>query len=172
MLILANLLILVSLAVIVVQDFKYRQISWFLIPLALCGFVYKAFLSGDFTWRHFLLNAAFVLLQLIVLSFYFSLKRKKPINIIDSYLGLGDILFFLLLCAVFSPANFILFYVFSLLITLMSVVIYTVISKRQTPSIPLAGAMAGMVLLLMLTNFIFPHFNFYSDQFLLTILDK
>lgn len=172
MLIIANLLIFVCLAVIVVQDFKHRQISWFLIPLALTGFVYKAFLSGDFAWKDFLLNVGFVLIQLLLLSLYFSLKNKRLINIVDRYLGLGDILFFIVLCAVFSPVNFILFYLFSLTITLMSIVIYTVISRHQTPAIPLAGAMAALLILLLLTNLVFPQFNLYNDHSLLTILDK
>lgn len=172
MLLIANLLILLALTIIVVQDFRYRQISWFLIPVTLGGFVYKAFLAGDFTWKYFTWNVAFVLLQLLALSVYFSLRKRKSVNIINSYLGLGDILFFVVMCAVFSPVNFILFYILSLIITVVGVLIHALITRQQIPSIPLAGALAAMLIILMLANMVFPQVNFYNDQCVLTLLEK
>ena len=39
---------------------------------------------------------------------------KEWTNIIDSWLGLGDVLFFVCLCGLFSPVNFIAFFISSI----------------------------------------------------------
>lgn len=170
MLFIANLFILFSLAVIVFQDFKQRQISWFLIPLAFTGFVCKAVFYKNSVAHDFLFNVAFILLQLICLTVYFSVKNKKLLNIMDTYLGLGDILFLVVVCTVFSPVNFILFYLFSMILTLLGVLVYNSFSRKQTNTIPLAGSMAAMLLVLVIITIIFPRLNFYNDSLVLNIM--
>ena len=170
MLFIANLFILFSLAVIVFQDFKQRQISWFLIPLAFTGFVCKAVFYKNSVAHDFLFNAAFILLQLICLTVYFSVKNKKLLNIMDTYLGLGDILFLVVVCTVFSPVNFILFYLFSMILTLLGVLVYNSFSKKQTTTIPLAGSMAAILLVLVIITIAFPGLNFYNDSLVLNIM--
>ena len=170
MLLVAHFLILLSLPVIVIQDFKQRQISWFLIPLALTGFICKALLCREHILTHFLINFLFISVQLIFLTAYFSIKNKKLFNIIDTYLGLGDVLFFLVLCTVFSPLNFIAFYIISLIITLAAVLIYNFSAAKKTHSIPLAGAMAAGLILLIAINWFYPQVNFYDDTCILNLL--
>jgi low temperature requirement protein LtrA len=172
MLLVVDILILFSLFIIVFQDFKQRQISWFLIPLLFAGFVYKASLYKDSALTGFLFNAAFIVLQLICLTLYFSIKNKRFLNIIDTHLGLGDVLFFLVVCTVFSPLNFIAFYVCSMIITLVAVIAYNLFSSRQTKDIPLAGAMAGALMILLLTTIAMPGVDFYNDGYLLNIIRK
>ncbi len=164
-----DIFILVSLTFIVFQDFKQRQISWFLIPLLLAGFITKAMLYKNNILIDFLFNAAFILLQLICLLFYFSIKNKKFTNILDTYLGLGDILFFVVLCTVFSPLNFIAFYLCSMILTLAGVVIYNLLAAKQTQDIPLAGAMASALMVMICIACIAPGMDFYNDTYLLTI---
>jgi hypothetical protein len=170
MLLVVDILILFSLILIVFQDFKQRQISWFLIPLSFAGFAYKASLYKDSSIADFLLNTGFILLQLICITIYFSIKNKKFLNIIDTHLGLGDILFFVVICTVFSPLNFIAFYMISMISTLLAIIAYNLFSSRQTKDIPLAGAMAGALIILMITTWAIPGIDFYNDGYLLNII--
>lgn len=170
MLIIANIFILLSLVVIVFQDFKQRQISWFLIPLAFAGFICKAVIYENNMMHDFLFNAAFVVLQLVCLTLYFSLKNRKFLNILDTYLGLGDILFLIVVCAVFSPVNFILFYLCSMIMTLVGVLLYNFFSGKPTKDIPLAGSMAAMLFVLVIMTIVFPGINFYNDTLLISIM--
>lgn len=169
MLLVVDILIFFSLTLIVFQDFKQRQVSWFLIPLAFLGFAYKAFMYRESMLSGFLFNTAFIVLQLICLTLYFSIKNKKFLNIIDTYLGLGDVLFFIVVCVVFSPVNFIAFYLCSMVITLFAMLAYNFFSSRKTNSIPLAGAMAGALMILMVTARTTSGIDFYNDGYLLNI---
>ena len=109
---LALLIILILLlGVVVYQDFKNKEISWFLIPLLFIGFVINALLSVEFNelFIHFGINFLIVSINLLGVTILISLKEKKITNILKTYLGLGDVLFFLVLTVAFSPINFVLF---------------------------------------------------------------
>jgi hypothetical protein len=167
-----NIIILLSLVIIVHQDFKQRQISWYLLPIAFVAFVCKALLYSNNLTNDFIFNFLFIALQLVCLTLYFSIKNKKMFNIIDTYLGLGDILFFIVLCTAFSPVNFIVFYFMSMILTLTGTLIYNFFSARRTSDIPLAGAMAATLLVAFITTLMVPGINFYDDVFLLTIMQR
>jgi hypothetical protein len=141
-----------------------------LLPLALIGFVGKAILYKNDILHDFFLNTLFILLQLVCLTLYFSIKKKKLFNIVDTYMGLGDILFFIVVCAVFSPVNFIAFYFISMILTLTGVLLYNFFSSRPATDIPLAGSMAAVLLLIVVTTFIFPGINFYNDGLILNVI--
>lgn len=118
------------------QDLKYRAVYWFLFPLLLVMSYF--YLKNEINQQSWLLNTAFVLIQLLGIWGYFSLKAKKPINFVNSHLGLGDILFFGVLILWFTPINFILFFTGSLVITLISLLLF----KRNSLTVykvPLAG---------------------------------
>lgn len=169
---LIDIVLVVLLAIVVVQDLKQREISWLLIPFLLGVFLAKGFLLISFgeLIRNSLLNVCFIVLQLLVLTVYISLKNKKIINVINSYLGLGDVLFFVVICVAFSSVNFILFYVMSLLFTLGGFIIYNLLATKTTKEIPLAGAMAMVMITLILLNQFMPQFDFYNDNYLTGLL--
>jgi hypothetical protein len=168
-----NSCILIFLGCIVFQDFKQRQISWFFIPLLLAGFIYKAFYTNNGVGVNGLLvNVGFVLLQLTVLTIYMSVKNKKMVNIINSYLGIGDVLFFIVLCGAFSPINFLVFYLCSIVLTLIGYLLYNIMIKGSQKEIPLAGAMASGMILLMIANIFLPKMNLYSDDFFISCFIK
>ncbi|HEY8400583.1 MAG TPA: hypothetical protein VIK89_04940, partial [Cytophagaceae bacterium] len=125
------------------QDYKYRAVYWFLFPLlALTFLLYNLNMAG---WQevgnNMLINLGFISTQLALLTLYFSLKYRRLVNISDSLLGLGDILFLLVLGVLFSPLNFIVYYLLSLLIVLLVAVLLR-ISGRELGKIPLAGIQA------------------------------
>jgi hypothetical protein len=167
-----NISLIVLLILISFQDFKERQISWYLIPLTFIAFLVRAMNNGatDGLIQGTLLNVAFIALQLLLLTIYMSIKNKKMVNIVNEYLGLGDVLFFIVLCVAFSPINFIVFYLLSTFITLISFIAYRILSKKATVEIPLAGAMASILIVLMLTGTLMPQLNFYDDTHWITII--
>jgi hypothetical protein len=174
MTVIINICIVLFLVLIGIQDFKQRAISWFLIPLAFMALYFNASysVSTNDLMKNFLVNITFVMLQLILLTGYFSLKNKHLINVLKEYIGLGDLLFFVVLCVAFSPVNFIVFFIMSLIGTLLGSVIYaSFISKKVLTEIPLAGAMASILLIVIFLNKMTMHLDFYDDSHLLGLMN-
>ena len=156
------------LGIVVFQDFKSREISWFLIPLLLIGFaVYglQQIRMEEFA-TYFGINLMLVMLNLLCVTLFISLKEKKPTNILKHHLGLGDVLFFLVLTLVFSPFNFIFFYLGSILLTALIYGGLIVFNKKKKVLVPLAGAMSLMLIVTMLIDQLTPSFHFYQDYIL------
>ena len=168
MLYLINFCLLLLLTIIVLQDFKHRLISWPLIPLLFLCFLAQGLIKSPIPelFRYTLFNLTFIFLQLLVLTLYISIKQKKIVNIINSYLGLGDILFFAVITIAFSPINFILFYLAGLIFTLISYRIYIAIHTAGSKEIPLAGTMSAAMILIILTDCWAPGNHFYDDTLL------
>ena len=136
------------------QDLRQRAVYLLLFPLLfVVSYFYVKNELTPFDWK---VNGAFVLLQLLVLWVYFSIKEKRTINYINKYLGLGDILFFIVLVLWFTPVNFILFFVGSLIITLIGTIIFKPKSITSY-KIPLAGIHAlFLALVILLRESFFP----------------
>jgi len=152
------------LIVIAWQDLTQKAILWILFPLGFIVFLVSGLLeieTGEYL-KNVLLNFLFILTLLALLVLYFSVKHKKPVNIIDWYFGLGDLLFLGILSTVFSTVNFILFLIGSLLFTLL---IYTIFNAVQSnKKIPLAGLMAIILVGVMLTDMLTGRINLLSNQ--------
>lgn len=142
-----DLLLLLALAGIVYEDFKYRAIHWWWL-LILAGGILTC---RPWSMAQVAINWGFLLSQFILLTLYFSIKQKSFTNIIDQFLGLGDILFLLVIALLFSPINFLLFFVVSLLLTLFFFLGYQYLfaSPSSPKTIPLAGALATLLLLVL-----------------------
>ncbi len=159
------LIILISLlAVVVFQDFKHRAISWFLIPLLFMGFIGYAILTIEVgaLITYIGINLYIVFSTLLGATLVISIKNKKITNIINTYLGLGDILFFVVLATVFSPINFVLFFIGSMAI---ACIVYGGIAlfKKKEILTPLAGAMSVLLIIVMVVGQFVPSFEFYQD---------
>lgn len=153
------------LSVVVYQDFKSRAISWMLIPL-LCavGVVNGWFAIGWPTFITYLgINLSIVFINLLGVTLFISLKEKKVKNIIDSYLGLGDVLFFVVLTTIFSPINFVVFFLGSMLISTMIYGSIQLANQQKQTLIPLAGAMSAMLIITLVLQLAMPSLNFYND---------
>lgn len=147
-----QVLTIVVLSIVVYQDFKFRAISAILLPLLLLLLLAKNGLGADNV-----INLAFIVLQLTVLTAYISLKNKRLTNIIDSYLGLGDILFLMVACVAFSTMEFVVFYVAGLLFSLLAFMIYRVVRRNTSPEIPLAGLLSIAMIIQLLTPLTINH---------------
>jgi hypothetical protein len=150
--ILITILSITVLAGIAFQDFRLRAIHWGWLPLLALLFAWQTVTanSWDILWQGTLLNISFVGLQWLVITLYFSLKEGRFVNIIDHYLGLGDLLFFVALTVAFSPFNFIVFFIVGLLFSLLTYGTYMRIKPSADQHIPLAGLMALPLIVLQL----------------------
>lgn len=170
---LGDILIVITLVVLAWQDFRSRLISWWLIPVLLLAFVFagKEQISWNGIGKYFLYNLAFLVLQFAIVWIWMSLRNRKPIRLIDSQIGLGDILFLVCIAAAFSTVNFLFFYTASLIAVLLIAVIIRMIRSSEKMLIPLAGAIAVPMIVLVTARFFDPAVNFYSEEWLLNILN-
>lgn len=157
------------LSIVVWEDFKYRAVSWWLFVLlaAMVFFVeYQQFSFIDFS-----MNAGFVLIQLLVLTIYFSIKEKKKVNLLTRHLGLGDILFWIILCLLFSPANFTLFFMVSMMFVMIVVGIWKMAKLNPVMiTVPLAGIQAAVLLALLFIQLLSNEIQFRDDRWIEAIL--
>ena len=131
------------LLIITYQDIKFRGISWYLFPLV-SGLLITINLLGSSMYEILLntsLNLAFLSLQLLILIAYFRLKDISIKQFFNQYMGVGDVLFFIVLAFGLDFPLFPFFMVVSLIISLISGVL---IFKKKT--VPLAGLQAIMLL--------------------------
>ncbi|MDF2456910.1 MAG: type leader peptidase [Cytophagaceae bacterium] len=135
---------MVLLAGVVYEDFRERAVHLWLFPLLIAAALCHD--TVHFEWEHLLINLTVLLIQLLVLTTYFSFKHKQIINITQTYLGWGDILFWLVLCCLFSPLNFIVFYMSSLCLAVVGSLLIPVF-RAEGSRIPLAGMQALLLVL-------------------------
>lgn len=153
------------LGIVIFQDFKSKEISWVLIPLLFIGFVVYALCKINFQEliSYFFINFLIVAINLLGVTVIISLKEQKITNILKSHLGLGDVLFFIIITLVFSPFNFVFFYLGSILLITILSVFYLFFNKEKKTLIPLAGAMS-LFLIVVLTIAEFGNsFHLYQD---------
>lgn len=130
------MLLLVTLLIIGIQDFKERMIYWFLPVLVL---LYGSFLFYDVVlieqfWIAVGFNFCFILF--LLLSIYLYSRYKLKVSLKEA-LGLGDILLFLALACSMNTVSFIITLIFSMIFSLS---MHLVFKKKSTfNTVPLAG---------------------------------
>lgn len=145
---------------IIYEDFKYRAIHWIWLAL----FTILILVLLPFNFLNVTFNLFLIGVQLLGVTIYFSLKSRKWINITKDFLGIGDILFFLPLCLLFTPENFIWFFISSLIFTLIGYLTQQNISPQKNKTIPLAAWMS-IALIIVFTLSIYFDFNLNQDSF-------
>jgi hypothetical protein len=149
--ILINLSTLLTLAVMSIQDFKYRAISWYAFPL-LALFLLLA--NPAFSWTETAMNIVFIGVNYTLATVLISLKYRRMINLMKEHIGLGDVLMLLCVAVYFPTLIFFLFYLSSLILIAIGTGIYMVWHKPQQYTVPLAGLQSAMLLVLLLTAWI------------------
>jgi len=121
------------------QDIKERNVYWFLFTIAAscAGYLYCTSTFFELFWRTSLINLGIIGIIFLVLKTYTKFKLKVALS--DTF-GLGDALLFIGLCVAFPVAAFIIFFVFSLLFSLLLHFLFK--QKQQETSVPLAGYMS------------------------------
>ena len=161
------LLLIVSLLILTVQDYKHRAISWWLIPLILITYLG---LEGDFyffknhnTWA----NLTFVGVIFIVSTIYFSMRERRFIILFKNHLGIGDVLFFMVCAFMFDLPNYIFYLTGSFVFSIILFGIHYLKKRDVTSQIPLAGIMSFLLIPLFILKVFFSidcfrNFNFIS----------
>lgn len=164
-----QLILFSTLAFIFYQDIIYKAVYWLCFPaLAIVLGILKikqtnftAFIT-DMSY-----GLLFLFIQLLLLSVYFSIKRKSWVNITKSLIGWGDILFLMAISFYLSPVNFIFFYILSLVLVLIFVLVQRRFSKEISHEhIPLAGLQAVLFGFMMIAGFMSMNISFYDDQWI------
>lgn len=112
------------------EDFKERAIYLFWFPVL---FLVWYFSIGLVDTADICLNLFWVILQLFILTSYFSLKHKALINITKAYLGWGDILLWIV-AGFFLPT---LLFIGLAFLSFVVALVFGRILRQST--IPLAG---------------------------------
>lgn len=141
--------IIITLGIILYQDVKHRtlDIKFAIVLLLLC--VGYNIVHPILDYKNALLIIGFILVNILCVTVYFSIKHKQIINPIDSKIGLGDIVFFIIIAPLFHLKSYILFFITGLLFSLL---VYAVVIRfrEKQKTIPLAGYLSlylGMILL-------------------------
>jgi len=151
------------------QDFKYRAISVWLFVAVGAGLVYlKCQATGvQAFWADLLVNSCFLALQMGLLFGYFALKQRKWVNLFKGYLGEGDLLFLILLACYLSFFNFLVFHISSLFLVL----VLGIYLRHKNPKIPLAGAQAFCLAVLMSVDHFIQKIDLTQDFWLISFLN-
>jgi len=172
-----EIIIVVLLGVIVYQDFKSRSFYWIILPI-LFGLITILGIDQGNSLMEFLMNSlanfCILLFQFIVITVFYSIKEKQFTNVIDKYLGLGDILLLIAICGITNTVNFILVYTLSLILVLIAVIIHstyvTKFSNRpKVNTIPLAGGISLIMIGCFFVKLIYG-LDFYNDFLILNMI--
>ncbi len=165
MIYLLNFLIVFSLVIISYQDFKFKAVVWYFFPLIFILTFYKGIVDVGIKelFKYFFINLGIIIFQMLALSIYFSVKTRAIINIINKHIGLGDLLFFIVLCTAFSPINFVIFILLNLVLITLTYGIIMIFKSLQNIKIPLAGFMSLMFACLIILESIFKNINCFDD---------
>jgi hypothetical protein len=170
-----KILILILLLIILIQDIKSRSVYWFVFPilvLLLLILRYQTHHNLIEIWQPALINIGFLVLQILLVSAYFSIRNKQLINITGQLLGLGDILFLLTITVYLSVLNFLGFYIMSLVIVLFSWLIWQLFSAKKNYAIPLAGLQALILIAVLSFDWWVKNLNLTDDTWLLNLITK
>ncbi|MBI2269778.1 MAG: hypothetical protein HYU69_05400 [Bacteroidetes bacterium] len=161
------------LLILAYQDFKDRTVSSIALLILFILFSIQSILTNSLVQAgiYFGINLFIPFIQLAGLTLYAAIKNKRFVNIIDTQIGLGDILFFVLLCTVFSPANFFPFYIGSLLVAAILFFILKKLKLSDTNEVPLAGVMSVMLIIVITVKSITPAIDLYNDYWVLKIFN-
>lgn len=154
-------LICLVLLIIMIQDFRFRAVHWILFPVLLILLVTESlFVSKiDNYLDSISINLLVILLQGLILIGYYKLKGTHFINFIKDRIGMGDLLFVLVMAFAFSWSTFLLYYIAGLLFTLVTWLAVRNLIRLRSQLVPLAGMLALFMTLIMLAEIILPDYS-------------
>lgn len=149
------------LALILYQDLKYRAVSWLLFPVTcICLFIL------EHPWENWLqfsenlvFNLGFIFLNLGLLLLFFKIKKVTIKGMLNQFIGIGDILFFLILAIILPFPTFPIFFISSLILSLALALI-----AFRNKTTPLAGLQALFLAIHLSLDFL--HINILPQNIL------
>jgi len=162
------LIIVILLFSIAYMDLKERSVYLYLFAgLFAAVFIYTLQQSGWFVaLQQLLFNAGIVLLITLFLLLFYFIKGKRSGEVINKKLGVGDIVFWISITPLCSTLNFLLFFIASLMVTLLLVACRLIYDQSGVArTIPLAGYQSIVLALVLLVNQGVYHHNLSMDVF-------
>ena len=134
-------------------DVKQRMIH-VILPVLIFGIATLInYFSINLTLSSIIYNMGFILVNILGLTLYFSLKAKGFINPIDNSIGLGDVAFFFAITPLFNFKAFILFFISGLFFSLL---VYTItLMFKNVKTIPLAGYLSLFLVMSLIIKNVF-----------------
>jgi hypothetical protein len=161
--------LVVLAAGVFLQDLKERAVS-VLLFIALFVLACSKYFLLNIGYKALILNSAFILFQVLVILLYCKLKHKE-INIFK-FIGPGDLLCWGVLVWLFTPLNFLVFFVISLITSFMLFELLKAFQQNLLlKSVPLAGFQCLMLILVLGLGQMFPLWQPYDDFSLLRIIN-
>lgn len=152
-----NILLVLTLLAVVYQDVKMRLIHIALpIAILILGIALKKDVLDIVEMGMSLL---FLLLNFVVITIYFSIKKRAFTNPFDSMIGWGDVVFLIALIPLFPFRSYLVFFVFGMLFSLLLFTVMRQLYPTQN-TIPLAGYLSIFVLASIVFKVI-PNPNFF-----------
>jgi len=148
-----------------IQDFRFRAVHWILFPVLLILLVADSlFVSKIENYLDSIsINLLVILLQGLILLAYYKLIGIQFINFIKERIGMGDLLFVLVMAFAFSWSTFLFYYIAGLLFTLITWIAVRNLIRLRTQLVPLAGILALFMTLIMLADIILPNYSRCMD---------
>lgn len=138
----------ILLMIIVFEDFRERMIHWVWLPLLALALLFYSNSKLGVGWQDWVLNFLFLLLVGSLSVSYLTLVKKVRFQeVLSTYLGIGDVIFFTVMIFAFPLGVFLLYFISSLMISLISGIVFL---KGKT--IPLAG-IQSLVMFLVISAF-------------------
>ncbi len=137
---LLKIIIISVLIIIMYQDLKDREVTWFIFPIliGLLGLLHYHHTQRINFLYAILINAGILVVIMGLLYLYTLIKIKRPF--FEEVFGVGDLLFFVALAIGFPTMTFIVLFVFSLIFSLL---VWLMIKKKaKHNTVPLAGYMS------------------------------
>lgn len=136
-----KIMLIAMLIVLFLQDIRRREVSLYLLLSVLTTTIFLGFVGKSLVLADLLFNGLFIVVQVLFLAIYLYITGRKPSLLLKDFLGLGDILFWVIPAFYLSPVEFVLF---SLVCYVAIVIGYGILLaiKRNSTTIPLAGLMA------------------------------
>ncbi|QEC79302.1 hypothetical protein [Mucilaginibacter ginsenosidivorax] len=165
--------LLLSLLVILLQDFCFRAVHWALFPLLTIGLLSLKLLEGNdasLAGEQIAVNLSFLVMVLAILTGYLFMSRRRFINITKGLMGWGDILFLAAIGFYLSVLNYVFFYIVSIPIVLILWLFYQLIAGNKGKHIPLAGLQSLLFIVFLAGDWWYFHIRITDDYWLLRYL--
>lgn len=155
-------------------DIRYRWVPlWLLVGAFIVVAARSVAMNGVALASHFfIINSVFLLLQLVLLSLYFMLRKKRLFIVFDKVIGWGDVFFLFILAGTFSELNFLLFLAAGYLLSLLAAIVIKGLDTKHdiVNNVPLAAMMAACYMVLLITDAWWLKRGLYNDQWILEYL--
>ena len=135
------------------QDFSQKLIHVGSVLLLAVGVFIFRISEYKIVFQWFLINSFFLIALSICLYLYFRIRRGEK-QIVNKYIGLGDVLLFLIFCFAYNLHNYVMFILFSCVLGLLYWIFVSFVSNKKNVKIPLAGIMAFVHLIVAIFCFI------------------